>query len=147
MTLVKFNKKRRPWFPSEITNFFGDDDFFNDRFWHKHVQNEPAMNVKETDTEFLVELAAPGLTKKDFEVSIDNGYLNIFAEKSIENEEIENDYSRREFSYNSFKRSLMLPENIKEEEVKATYENGILKFNLKKQEIMNPKVHKKIEIK
>jgi len=146
MSLVKFNEKRRPWFPTEFTNFFGDDDFFNDRFWHKHVQNEPLMNIKETDTEFQVELAAPGLNKKDFEISIDNGYLNIYAEKTIEKEEKEDNYTRKEFNFNMFKRSLMLPENVKEEEIKATYENGVLKFNLTKQEVKVLKKPKKIKI-
>ena len=146
MSLVKFNKKRRPWFPTEFTNFFGDDDFFNDRFWQRHVQKEPFMNVKETETEFQVELAAPGLTKEDFEISIDNGYLKIFAEKSMETEDKEDNYTRREFSYNSFNRSLMLPENIKEEEIKATYENGVLKFDLCKKEIKEQKDPKKIKV-
>ena len=146
MSLVKFNKKHRPWFPTELTNFFGDDDFFNDRFWQKHIQKEPAMNVKETETGYEVELAAPGLEKDDFEISIDNGHLIIFAEKSIETEDKDDQYTRKEFSYNSFKRSLLLPENVKEEDIKATYENGVLKFNLLKKEMEVPKDPKKIEI-
>ena len=146
MSLVKINKKRRPWFPTEFTNFFGDDDFFNDQFWQRHVQKEPFMNVKETETEFQVELAAPGLTKEDFEISIDNGYLKIFAEKSMETEDKEDNFTRREFSYNSFNRSLMLPENIKEEEIKATYESGVLKFDLSKKEIKEHKDPKKIKV-
>ena len=146
MTLVKFNKKRRPWFPTEFTNFFGDDDFFNDRFWHQHVQNEPAMNVKEFEGEYQVELAAPGLKKKDFEISIDDGYLVIKAEKSEEKEEKEDTYTRREWSYNTFMRTLLLPEDIKEEKIKATYENGVLKFNLAKKELTEVKHPKKIEI-
>ena len=59
---------------------FGEDDFFNDRFWHKNVLDKPAMNVKEIDDYYLVELAAPELTKKDFEITIYNGYLKIFVE-------------------------------------------------------------------
>lgn len=146
MTLAKYSKKRRPWFPAELSNFFGDDDFFDDRFWHRKVQHEPAMNIKETDTEFQVELAAPGLEKEDFEISIDQGYLNVFAEKTVEKEDKDENFTRKEFNYNSFKRSLMLPENIKEEEIKATYENGVLKFNLKKKKIEVGKAPKKIKI-
>lgn len=134
MTLTKFNKRRFPWFPSEFSNFFDENDFFNDRFWLKKVQNEPAMNIKETENEYQVELAAPGLSKEDFEIFVDNGYLNIYAEKKTETESTEDNYTRREFSYNSFKRSLLLPENVIEEEIKATYENGVLKFNLTKAE-------------
>lgn len=146
MSLVKFNKKRRPWFPTEFTNFFGDDDFFNDRFWNRYVQNEPMINVRETEGEYQVELAAPGLEKDDFEISIDNGYLIIKAEKSLKKEEKEDNFTRQEFSYNSFRRSLLLPEDVKEEEIKATYENGVLKFNLSKKELKEVKHPKKIEI-
>ena len=146
MSLVKFNKKRRPWFASELSNFFGDDDFFNDRFWRKQILDEPAMNVKETDNSYEVELAAPGLAKEDFDVSIDNGYLIISAEKSTESEEKEDNFTRKEFSFNSFRRSLLLPEDVKEEEIKATYENGVLKFNLLKSEMETGRDPKKIEI-
>lgn len=145
-TLVKSNKTRFPWLGPEFSNFFGEDDFFNDRFWHKNVQDKPAMNVKELKDYYLVELAAPGLTKKDFEIIIDNGYLKIFAEKSLEMEDELDNYKRREFSYNSFERSLLLPENIIEEEVRAKYENGILKFKLNKKEIMKEQPSKKIII-
>ena len=145
MSLVKF-KNRRPWFPTEFSNFFGDDDFFNDRFWNRYVQNEPMINVKETEGEYQVELAAPGLEKEDFEISIDDGYLIIKAEKTVEKEEKDENYTRREFSYNTFRRSLMLPEDVKEEEIKASYENGVLKFNLSKKELKEVKHPKKIEI-
>ncbi len=146
MSLIKFNKKRRPWFPTEFTNFFGDDDFFDERFWNRFVQSEPMINVRETEGEYQVELAAPGLEKDDFEISIDDGYLIVKAEKSIEKEEKEENFTRREFSYNSFRRSLLLPEDVKEEEIKATYENGVLKFNLSKKELKEVKHPKKIEI-
>lgn len=108
--------------------------------------NSPAINVKEIDDYYLVELAAPGLTKKDFEITIDNGYLKIFVEKSSKMEDENNNYSRKEFNYNSFERTLMLPENINEEEVRAKYENGILKFKLTKQEKYDEYPSKKIEI-
>ena len=146
MSLIKFNKRRYPWFPAEFSNFFGDDDFFNDRFWQKHIQSEPAMNVRETETEYQVELAAPGLSKEDFEINIEDGYLNIFAEKSTEKEDQEENYTRKEFSYSSFKKSLILPDNVIEEEVKATYENGVLKFNLSKKPQLNERTSKRVEI-
>ena len=145
MSLVKF-KKRRPWFPTDMANFFGDDDWFNDRFWNRYVQREPAMNIKDLDDSYEVELAAPGLEKDDFEISIDKGYLNVYAEKLAETEDKDDNYSRREFSYNSFKRSLMLPEDVKEEEIKATYENGVLRFKLSKKQIEEVKQSKKIKI-
>ncbi|MFK2819281.1 Hsp20/alpha crystallin family protein [Flavobacteriaceae sp. LMIT009] len=147
MTLTKFKNRRFPWFSSEFSNFLGEDDFFNDRFWLRKVQNEPAMNIKETETEYQVELAAPGLSKEDFEIFIDNGYLNIYAEKKTETESQEDNYTRKEFSYNSFKRSLMLPENVKEDDIKVTYDKGVLKFNLiKVEKTMEGMPTKRIEI-
>ena len=147
MTLTKFNKRRFPWFTSEFADFFGENDILNDRFWLRKVQSEPAMNIKETDNAYEVELAAPGLSKDDFEIFIDDGYLNIFAEKTSTTEDHEDNYTRKEFNYNSFKRSLMLPENVEEEEIKATYVDGVLKFNLTKMEkaIVNEPA-KRIEI-
>jgi len=145
-TLVKTNKTRYPWLGPEFANFFNEDDFFQDRFWQKNVMNKPAINVREIDDYYLVELAAPGLSKKDFEIIIDNGYLKIFVEKSSKMEDEKDDYSRREFEYNSFERSLLLPENIIEEKVKAKYENGILKFKLIKDEVFVKHPSKRITI-
>ena len=145
-TLVKTNKTRYPWLGPEFANFFNEDDFFQDRFWQKNVMNKPAINVREIDDYYLVELAAPGLSKKDFEIIIDNGYLKIFVEKSSKMEDEKDNYSRREFEYNSFERSLLLPENIIEEKVKAKYENGILKFKLIKDEVFVKHPSKRITI-
>ena len=146
MSLVKVKKRRLPWFPTEFSNFFGDDDYFNDKFWLNNIQDKPAMNVKETDSEYQVELAAPGLEKEDFDITIENGYLKILVEKSSESESHEDNYTRKEFNYNSFHRSILLPDNIVDEEVKATYYDGILKFNLKKEVDVLEGISKKIEI-
>ena len=145
-TLVKPNKTRYAWLGPEFANFFSEDDFFQDRFWQKNVMNKPPINVREIDDYYLVELAAPGLSKKDCEITIDQGYLKIFVEKSSKMEDEKVNYSRREFSYNSFERSLLLPENIIEEEVRAKYENGVLKFKLTKQVIIDEHPSKKIMI-
>ncbi len=115
-----------------FTDLLGTDrlltnDFFLDKKW------VPAMNVKETDDRFEIEIAAPGFTKKDFNVSIENGVLRIEAENKEEMEKKEDDYTRREFNYNSFYRSFTLPENVNEEEmIDATYKRGILKLVLNK---------------
>lgn len=146
MSLIKFNR-RLPWFNTDISDFFDSEDFLRDNFWTKSMVEQPALNIKESDKGFEIELAAPGLSKKDFDVTIDNGYLNISGKKSEEKEEKENNYTRREFNYTSFKRSLLLPENVKEEEVKASYDNGILKLTIaKKEEAKAQKSKKKVEI-
>ena len=132
MTLVKFKKPRLPWYDSMFTDLLGTDrlltnDFLLEDRW------VPAMNLKELDDHYEIEIAAPGFNKKDFEVSIENGLLKIKAEKEIEKEKKEEDYTRKEFNYNSFYRSFTLPENVNEDEmIDATYKRGILKLVLNK---------------
>jgi HSP20 family protein len=118
------------------------DDFFDNRLWNRVFSNdqfwngknmEPALNIKEHNDSFEIELAAPGFAKKDFKIEMEDGQINISAEKSSEKEKKEENYTRREFSYNSFGRSLQLPENVKDEEVRAQYKDGILSFKLNKQ--------------
>jgi HSP20 family protein len=94
----------------------------------------PAVNIKENDTNFEIEVAAPGYQKQDFKVDIVNGMLTISAENKDEREEEKENYTRREFSYSSFTRSFTLPETVKEEDVKAKYENGLLHLVLQKSE-------------
>ena len=132
MTLVKFKRPRLPWYDTMFTDLLGTDrlltnDFFLEDKW------VPAMNVKETDDHFELEIAAPGFNKKDFDVSIDNGILKIQAENKEEMEKKEDDYTRKEFNYTSFYRSFTLPENVNENEmIDATYKRGILKLVLNK---------------
>jgi len=132
MTLVKFKRPRLPWYDSMFTDLLGTDRLLtNDLF----LENKwvPAMNVKETDDHFELEIAAPGFNKKDFDVSIDNGLLTIQAENKEEMEKKEDDYTRKEFNYTSFYRSFTLPENVNEDEmIDATYKRGILKLVLNK---------------
>ena len=148
MSLVKF--KKRPFGNLVTSDFFDNDDFFNNQLWNSQYlnnqMNEPKLNIKETDKDFEVELAAPGFAKKDFEVTIDDGCLHISAENSTSDEKKEDNYTRREFSYNSFEKSLMLPESVKEETVKAQYKDGVLRFNLTKKEASKQHKPKKIEI-
>jgi len=107
----------------------------------------PAMNVKEHADDFEIEFAAPGFSKKDFEVTIDDNVLNVCGEKKEEKEEKEDDYTRKEFNYNSFKRSLSLPKSVNTgQDVKATYKNGILKLNLQKKEEAKVQPKKVIEV-
>ncbi|WP_439152309.1 Hsp20/alpha crystallin family protein [Winogradskyella sp.] len=107
----------------------------------------PAMNVKEHDNDFEIEFAAPGFNKKDFEVTIDDNVLNVCGEKKHEVEEKEEDYTLKEFSYNSFKRSLTLPKTVNtDQKVKATYKDGILKLNLQKKEEAKAQQPKKVEV-
>jgi len=145
MSLVKFKHRRRPFRNLIASDFFNTDDLLNDNFFNRKLE-EPALNIKETNDDFQVELAAPGYSKKDFEVNIDNGYLNISAKKSSSIEEEEDNYTCKEFSYDSFERSLLLPDSIEDEKIKASYKDGILKFNLSKKEEAKKHAPKVIEV-
>lgn len=153
MSLVKF--RRRPFGNLVTQDFFNLDNFFDERSWNTGLMEspfwngktmEPALNIKEDNGNFEIELAAPGFDKKDFEVTIEEGCLNITAEKESSDEEKEENFTRREFSYSSFQRSLQLPDTIKEEDIKAEYKNGILSFKLAKKEAAKKSPPKKVQI-
>ena len=133
MKLVNFRNRRGPFRKGLVPSSLFNDDFFNEPLWMNKL-DEPALNIKETDDKFEIELAAPGFSKKDFNVTIDDGLLNISAEKEVKKKEEDNNYTCREFSYDSFERSVMLPDTVKSEDIKAKYEDGILKFHLVKKE-------------
>ena len=129
----------------DLKNLLRFDDIFKDDFFEDDSQM-PAMNIKEHKNDFEIEFAAPGFDKKDFEVTIEDDVLHVCGEKEVEKEEEDEDFSRKEFSYKSFKRSTMLPESIDlNQKIKANYKNGILKVNLlKKAEAVKKQPPKKI---
>ncbi len=133
MTLVKFKKQHRlPWYDNMFTDLLSTDrlltnDFFMENKWI------PAMNIKENDENFEIEVAAPGFKKEDFEIVYENGVIRISVEHKEEIEEKEDTFTKREFNYQSFSRSFTLPENVNEDEkIEATYNHGILKLVLTK---------------
>ena len=108
----------------------------------------PSVNVKETDKDFNIELAAPGMKKEDFKIELKNNVLTISSEQKEEHEEkSEGKYLRREFSYKAFQRSFALPENSEKDSIKATYTDGILKINLAKKYVEPVITAKKIQVK
>jgi HSP20 family protein len=121
-------------------------DFFNGDFFEEDSLM-PAMNIKEHDRNFEIELAAPGFSKEDFKISIEEDILRISGEQQGKEEEKEDEYTRQEFRYRTFERSLALPETIDfDQELKATYKDGILKLNLLKKEVTKPTPKKVIEV-
>lgn len=106
----------------------------------------PTVNVSETPKEYKLELAAPGLERKDFKIEVEDHCLCISAEKEEEKKEKEGDYTRREYSFNSFSRSFTLPENVKENAIDAKYENGILKLVVPKSKETPTKVAHQIAV-
>ncbi|MFM6976971.1 MAG: Hsp20/alpha crystallin family protein [Sphingobacteriaceae bacterium] len=134
MTLVKFSNGNRtsslnPWIGDVFENLF-DDSFISDRLTTK----VPAVNIAETVEQYHIELAAPGLNKKDFKINLEKNVLSISAEHKEEQKQEDKNYSRREYSYNSFVRSFNLPDTVDQSNIEAEYENGILKINVAKRE-------------
>ena len=134
---------RNQWLP-EVFN-----DFFNTDFMPKVNATAPAINVKESDKDYQVELAAPGLKKEDFSVNInDDGNLVIKMEKKEENKE-ENKashYLRREFSFSKYEQTLILPDDVEKEEIRAKMENGVLTIDLPKMAVSQKKPARQIVV-
>lgn len=145
MTLARLSDNL---FPSLLNRFFEGDlmDWSSSNFAGIN-STLPAVNIKETDHDYLIEVAAPGMKKDDFKVNYDNGRLTISSEKKEENEEKEGTYTRKEYSYQSFQRSFTVPENIVNgEKINAKYSEGILHIALPKRDEVKPKPAKDIKI-
>ena len=129
-----------------IPTWFDTSDIFDDDFF-ENGKSLPPMNVKESENTFDIELAIPGFSKDEIEVSLENDVLHVSAEKEEETVEEDKGYTRKEFSYNSFERKIKVPNTVNQEkEVKATYNNGLLSLQLTKEETAIEQPKKKIEI-
>lgn len=129
------------------------DDIFNNRDLSSVFTSNfntgislPKVNIKETADAFMVEMAVPGLKKSDFQIDIDNQLLSIATETKEENEQNEENYTRREFGYSSFKRTFTLPESVNGEKINAKYIDGILSILLPKKEEAKKKPARSIKI-
>ncbi|HQX45448.1 MAG: Hsp20/alpha crystallin family protein [Saprospiraceae bacterium] len=107
----------------------GLNDFFGGQAFQSTV---PAVNVSENENSFIVEVAAPGLKKEDFKVSVEKGYLNISTSQEKETEETKENYTRKEFSYSKFSRAFKLPEHADAAKISGSYNNGVLKLTIEK---------------
>ncbi|HKJ43460.1 MAG TPA: Hsp20/alpha crystallin family protein [Sunxiuqinia sp.] len=149
MKLAKRSENLFPSFPSLIDRFFEGDlmDWNNFNFAGENM-TMPAVNVKENENEFQIEVAAPGLKKGDFKVNYENGRLTISSEKRAEHEEKEKGkVTRKEFSYQSFQRSFNVSADaVYADKIAAKYVDGILHITLPKREEVKPKPAKEIKI-
>jgi len=137
MTLVKFNSENNNRNQRSLVPALGGvfDSIFTDSFFAgRDAALVPAVNISETADRFHVELAAPGLAKEDFRISLDRRMLTISVQKELSNEEEGKNFSRKEFSYNSFTRSFTLPDSADETGIEAKYNEGILKVDIPKRE-------------
>lgn len=135
MNLIKASS-----FPTIGVNSFSNmiDELFNrslsDFGATGNLFSHPSVNIKETDSSFELELAAPGLDKEDFKINLEQDVLNISVEKQQLKEEDDKNYRTKEFSYAAFKRSFQLPQNVNVEGINANYDKGILTLTLPKKE-------------
>jgi HSP20 family protein len=143
--MLPIAKKERRFFPSIVDEFFGRD-FMPDLFDFQTGINMPSVNIIEGKDDYRIEVAAPGLEKKDFSINLDNNVLTITSEKEDRSEEEKERYMRREFSYSSFKRSFSLPQSVDAGNITATHNNGVLNITIPKKEDAKVKPAKQIEI-
>ncbi len=145
MTLVKYNNA----LPNIISRFLENDfENWNTQNYAENNSTLPAVNIRENNEVYGIEVAAPGFDKNDFNISLDNDLLTISSEKVENNETPEDErFTRKEFSYQSFKRTFTLPELVEGDKITAKYENGILKIVIPKKEEAKPKPPKQITVK
>lgn len=122
-------RRTQNWLPSIFNDFFGNE------WLAKANSNAPAINIRETESQYEVEVAAPGLTREDFKIRIeDDNQLVVTMDKQTENnsEKEEGRYLRREFYYSHFQQSMILPDNIDKEKIEARVEHGVLTIDIPK---------------
>ena len=131
------------WLPSIFNDFFDND------WMVKANSTAPAINVIESEKEYKVELAAPGMTKNDFHVQLaDDNTLTIPMEKKNENKDENKKYLRREFSYSKFEQSMIIPDDVEKEKINASVNDGVLTIDLpKKMNEEKAQASKVIEVK
>lgn len=142
MTLIR--RTNNDLFPTFFDDFFGKD-MFNTRLANAANSFMPAVNIREDENAYFIELAAPGLDKKDFKLELDNDLLTISYEKQEEKEE-KGEYTKREFSYQSFKRSFNLPKSVENNKIAAQYVDGVLNLEIPKKEEAKHKPARLIKI-
>ncbi len=142
MNLITTNLNR--WKPTLL------DELFDDRWFNFDTYNNtfPAVNSIEKDNQYLLEIAVPGMDKKDFEIEIENDLISVSSTSKRE-KELKNsfNYNRQEFNYNSFHRTFSLPKEVDQSRIKAIYTNGILTITLPKLKEVISKSRKLIEVK
>lgn len=148
MSLIKRNGNAFPQIPALFDDFFGRELFnWGNSNYSSTSTTVPAVNIRETSEHFEVEMAAPGMDKKDFKISLDGNTLTISSQKQHADERKNEGYTRREFSYQSFQRSFILPKDVVDEDgIGAKYDNGLLRLSIPKKEEAKQKGPKLIEI-
>lgn len=141
MTLVNFNNKSRanalnafnasnsPYFNTVLESLFSDVEAKN-----TFKENLPAVNISESEENFKIDLAAPGLKREDFQINLKKDVLTVSVENKNEDDKDNKQCSRREFNFGSFSRSFNMPENADTEKIAASYLDGLLSITINKQD-------------
>ncbi len=140
--LAKINRT----YPGIFDEFFGRD-FYPVHYNRNGFKSLPAVNITEGDNEYTIEVAAPGLDKKDFKIDLDKDCLTISSVVENSKEESQDHYTRREFRYSNFSRSFTLPELVDAENIAASHKNGVLSVSIPKKEEAKAKPARHIAIK
>lgn len=148
MSLIKRNGNALPSVPALFDDFFSRELFnWGNNNFSSTSTTIPAVNIRETADHFDVEVAAPGMEKKDFKITLDGNLLTISSQKEYSEETRKENYTRREFSYRSFQRSFELPKDVVDESnINARYDNGLLHLTIPKKEEAKRKAPRMIEI-
>ena len=148
MSLIKNKRNSFSAIPALVDDFLGRELFNWDNSHFSSTQTTvPAVNILESADNFEVEVAAPGMEKQDFKIQLDNNTLTISSKKEQSQEKKEENYSRREFSYQSFQRTFLLPRDVVNDEgIVAKYENGVLHLTIPKKEEVKQKGPRLIEL-
>jgi len=136
-------KRHSNYLPTLVSDFWGEDMFpTSDQNWNL----TPAVNIIESEQNFKVEVAAPGLCKDNFKVHVEKNMLEISAEKTDEQETQDKKYIRKEFSYSEFKRTFSLPSSVNAEKINATHKDGVLTVEIPKKDEAKINPRKQIDI-
>jgi HSP20 family protein len=115
-----------------LRDFFDLDNFFGRNMWDRWDANMPAVNVKEDEKNYVMELVVPGFSKEELKVKVENDMLTVSGETKSDKEETDKNYTRREYRFQSFSRNFHLPDMVKDDAIDAHYENGILQLTIPK---------------
>lgn len=140
MSLIRRNSG---WMPSLWDEVLTPDWFGGIQ---KPLRNLPAVNIREEESQFILELAIPGRKKEDFNIEVDQDVLTISMDATGKQEENDKQYTRREFHYTSFKRAFTLPESVNQEDIRADYRDGILHLALPRKQEALPRQKRQIAI-
>lgn len=150
MTLVKFKNNNALGNFSSLTRPFSFPSFFPDALERLLTDEEvswmPSVNIKERANDFKIDLAVPGMNKKDFKIEVEDGVLTVSGQRNEEIKEEDEKITRREFHYGVFKRSFTLPDSADSESVSASYQDGVLSLVVGKREEAKPKPKKQITV-